>query len=126
VWGGDEKPQSISIGNLNLDITQNLYMALLNLRNHDCPRVLWVDAVCIDQENDKEKEVQIPLMAEIYAKATRVVVWLGIGEDNGDQALDAIRLAGKGSIKPFDRQLSKEAIPKLLQRQWFQRIWVRQ
>jgi hypothetical protein len=126
VWGDEEKPQSISIGSLNLDITRNLYNALLYLRNHDCSRVLWVDAVCINQEDDKEKEDQIPFMAEIYAKATRVVIWLGVGDKNGDLALDAIRFAGKWSTEFSDTRLSHQAIPELLRRKWFQRVWVRE
>jgi len=68
-------------------------------------------------------------MAEIYAKASRVVIWLGDAEGNGD-ALEAIRLiaekslersaAGLSTVKPFQQSISQ-----LLERPWFQRIWVR-
>ena len=125
VWGGDEKPQSISIGNLKLDITKNLYTALLRLRDHDCSRILWVDAVCINQENDEEKEDQISLMAEIYAKALRVVVWLGEAEVDSDRALEVIRLAGEKSAGLSNTELTQGAIRQLLKRPWFRRIWVR-
>jgi hypothetical protein len=125
VWGGDKKLQSISIGNLKLDITQNLYTALLRLRDHDCSKILWVDAVCINQENDEEKENQISLMAEIYTKALRVVVWLGEAEADSDRALEAIRLASEKSAGLSNAELTQEAIRQLLKRPWFRRIWVR-
>jgi hypothetical protein len=124
VWGDDEKPQSISIGNLNLDITQNLYTALLHLRDHDCSRILWVDAICINQENDEEKEYQISLMTEIYSKALRVAVWLGEAAVDSDRALELIRLAGEKSAGLSNIELSRHAIRQLLKRPWFRRIWV--
>jgi len=125
VWGSEDKPRSIIIDNRNLHVTQNLYTALLRLRNHTCSRIIWVDAICIDQENKKEKGSQIPLMAEIYAKASRVVVWLGEAEGDGDRALEAIRLTGEKSAKSPDAEVFQQAIRKLLQRPWFRRIWVR-
>jgi len=66
-------------------------------------------------------------MAEIYAKASRVLVWLGEAEDDGDQALEAIRLTGETSTKYLSHvKPSRHRILKLLQRPWFQRIWVRE
>jgi hypothetical protein len=127
VWGSEDKPKSITVNDQNLHITQNLYTVLLRLQDHLCSRVIWIDAICIDQANKKEKEDQIPLIVEIYAKARRVVVWLGEAEDEGDRALEEIRLIGEGipihlsNAKPF-----RQGISKLLQRPWFRRIWVRQ
>jgi hypothetical protein len=125
-WGGEDKPQSIIIHNQSLKITQNLYTALLRLRDYDIPRIIWVDAVCIDQSNKEEKAQQIPLMVEIYAKASQVIVWLGEEQNDSNRALEAIRVACKSSLD-FSKthQLQKRAISELLQRQWFQRIWVR-
>jgi hypothetical protein len=77
VWGSEEKPQSIIIDDQILNITQNLYAALLRLRDPSCSRVFWIDAICIDQTEGKEKEHQIPFMAEIYAKASRTCLARG-------------------------------------------------
>ena len=133
VWGGEEKPKSILIDGQELAVTQNLHMALLRLRNCKFPRIIWADAICINQANDNEKELQIPLIATIYAKASRVVVWLGEAQDNSDQALDAIRIASSPRFESKQyRQtaqasiwLSEPAILQLLKRPWFRRIWVR-
>lgn len=124
VWGSEDKPKSITVNNQNLHITENLYMALLSLRDDPCSRVMWVDAICINQVDQKEKEDQIPLMAEIYAKARRVVVWLGEAGGDSDQALEEIRRAGEKSASLLGAESSKEAIRQLLERPWFQRIWV--
>lgn len=60
-----------------LSISPGLAFALTHLRRPEAQRCLWVDAICIDQQNDREKDEQIPLMATIYSAARRVVAWLG-------------------------------------------------
>jgi hypothetical protein len=140
VWGCESKPQSISIKGHNLEITKSLYDALTHLRYNGGPRWLWIDAICINQANVAEKTQQIPLMAEIYAFAIRVIAWLGTAEDDGDKALETLRLAAaeikntspanQGNL-PYEEvarlhtDAAKLSITRLLQRQWFQRIWVR-
>ena len=125
VWGSEDKPKSIIVANQYLNITQSLYTALLRLQNHTCPRIVWVDAICINQANNKEKESQIPLMAEVYAKATRVVVWLGEIEDDSNEALNAIRVTAENSTSLSKTQLPVQAVSTLLERSWFSRVWVR-
>lgn len=127
VWGSEDKPESITVKDQVLHITRNLYIALLRLQDHLCSRVIWIDAICIDQKNKEEKADQIPLIAEIYAKARRVLVWLGEAENNSDRALEEIRLTAEGvTTHPLNAKPSEQAISKLLQRPWFRRIWVRQ
>ena len=100
VWGSSETPCAISLvipsrpGVLStLPITSSLHTALLRLRGRTVPRFMWIDAVCINQEDMGERASQILLMTEIYCRANRVVVWLGEAEDGGDVALDQIRSA---------------------------------
>ena len=125
VWGGSDKPKSIFIDNRYLAVTLNLHAALLRLRDRDIPRTIWVDAVCINQEDKQEKEHQIQSMAKIYANASRVIVWLGERANNSDVALEAIRAAGKPT-NTSNKEMIQQAILPLLQRPWFRRIWVRQ
>ena len=126
VWGNPDKKLPIFMHNYSFDVTVNLRAALLRLRNHSMERVVWVDALCINQANQKEKEYQIQSMAKIYSQANRVIVWLGETEDNSDQALEAIRVApGKKSTENLDNGTVLHAILALLQRPWFRRIWVR-
>lgn len=125
VWGDQDKTLPISIGNHRFDVTENLHAALLRLRNSSLERIIWVDAICINQENKNEKEKQIQLMAGIYRHAYSVVVWLGEEADNSDLALEAIISAGNnGDLEVTDNGTVQQAVIKLLERKWFQRIWV--
>ena len=123
VWGDLDNLSSIYIGEHDLPVTVNLHGALSHLRNLSLERIIWVDAICIDQKNTKEKEQQIQFMAKIYGQANRVVVWLGEAADDSDQALEEIRAAA-ASLQILWSAKTIEAILKLLERPWFQRIWV--
>jgi hypothetical protein len=109
-----------------LPITENLYTALLHLRDRSFERIIWIDAVCINQGDMEEKERQIQLLPKIYSYANRVIVWLGERADDSDQAVEEIRAAaGKKSTNSSENQTIQKAILRLLQRPWFRRIWVR-
>ncbi|KAH8722793.1 heterokaryon incompatibility protein-domain-containing protein [Phaeosphaeriaceae sp. PMI808] len=124
VWGDPDEKQPIFIDEHRFDVTANLRAALSRLRNHSMERMLWVDAICIDQANNKEKENQIQSMAKIYGQANRVIVWLGEEADDSDQALEDIRVAAEEeSTYSLD---NNQKFIALLQRSWFERIWVLQ
>jgi Heterokaryon incompatibility protein (HET) len=126
VWGSSDKPHSISIGRYYLPITANLYAALLHLRDQLIERIIWIDAICINQDDPTERAQQVQSMAKIYCKANRVIVWLGEAAADSDQALEEIRVAAdEESIRSSHNEESQQAILALLQREWFQRIWVR-
>jgi len=60
-----------------LPIGENLYEALVHLRlTEDC--TLWIDAICINQDDPAEKQYQVGPMGFIYHRAERVLVWLGL------------------------------------------------
>jgi hypothetical protein len=86
-WGADTATEKLNLPDGNIMITRNLAIALRTLRYSNRPRTLWVDAVSINQENDREKCHQIALMGDIYRKATKVLIWLGEGSPEGDQAM---------------------------------------
>ncbi len=125
-WGGLDKPLSIYIDNVKMPVTVNLHAALSHLRDPFFERILWVDAICINQEDLEERSHQVQLMAKIYSKANRVIVWLGESEPGSDQALEDICLAANEEIaeRP-DKEIDQQPILNLLRRPWFERIWVR-
>jgi len=125
VWGDKESRRPISINNCGGEATSNLHTALLHLRDPVFERVLWVDAICINQDDPDEKGRQVRSMANIYAKAGRVIVWLGEAAEGSDQAMEDIRVAGSEErhTRPIDKR-GREAIFSLLRRTWFERIWV--
>jgi hypothetical protein len=111
VWGAPVFPQRIFCNGSAIEITQNLYDALICLRDADMARRLWVDAVCINQKDNDEKSKQIPLMKYIYHHATQVVIWLGPAEESTGRVLDLIRRAANclrlesGKRMPPDRRV---------------------
>jgi hypothetical protein len=76
-WG-DSTPSCMIVLNKNeFYVTTNLHLALRNLKHEKEERVLWVDAICINQACLPEKTQQVSQMRNIYQAAERVLVWLG-------------------------------------------------
>ncbi|KAL7803836.1 heterokaryon incompatibility domain-containing protein [Trichoderma afarasin] len=80
VWGNPAVTGEITCNNRRRSVGRNLYDALERLRLPDEERVLWIDALCINQADNQEKTQQVRLMGEIYSKAQRVLIWLGNNE----------------------------------------------
>lgn len=81
-WGSSSEGRNITIltstGPFTLPVTNNLFRALRGLRPRiGRPRVLWADAVCINQADDGEKSAQVGMMGEVYMLAQCVNVWVG-------------------------------------------------
>jgi hypothetical protein len=125
VWGSPEPPKFISIDEYNLRVTENLHTALSRLRDRSIVRIIWIDAICINQKDGKEKAHQIQSMAKIYGQANRVIVWLGEAGDDSDQVIEEIRAAtSKKSTNFSNNETIQKEILALLQQPWFRRIWV--
>ncbi|KAK4444358.1 heterokaryon incompatibility protein-domain-containing protein [Podospora aff. communis PSN243] len=74
----EQQPLYIICNGHEVPVKRNLYDALLHLRHSSVIRAIWVDAVCINQEDSTEVSHQIQAMTEIYGQAHRTVVWLGV------------------------------------------------
>lgn len=77
VWGDTSKKTPIQVNDKTLEIGINLRGALHALRYEDKSRTLWIDAICIDQQNIKERNEQVAAMPQIYSRAMKTVIWLG-------------------------------------------------
>ncbi|RDW57305.1 hypothetical protein BP5796_12755 [Coleophoma crateriformis] len=86
-WGSSTSQQHIILNNKSFAVTPNLYLALRNLRSDDSERILWVDAICINQSCPMEKTQQVSQMRNIYQAAESVLVWLGEGTEETGRAL---------------------------------------
>ncbi|KAF2678005.1 hypothetical protein K458DRAFT_377328 [Lentithecium fluviatile CBS 122367] len=117
-------------------VRDNLLSALRGLRQQDEPLLLWVDAICInqdpaDEEAKKEKQQQVNNMAQIYNSANSVCIWLGEGTTETDQAMEFIEKVVT-DIPDLDKYFTsgKEqwrdwlALRDLLTFKWFSRRWV--
>ncbi|QDS75626.1 hypothetical protein FKW77_006754 [Venturia effusa] len=118
-------------GTARLSITANVDSMLRHLRKGHRRVRLWVDAICLNQEDAEEKAVQVQLMGEIYQHAHKLHIWLGPGDDE-----DAVRVFryfqyGLRTAKSMKRDRTSvlshvpwSSIQKLLHLSWFRRRWV--
>jgi hypothetical protein len=114
------------------EIRPNLERALKHLRPINGSRYLWIDAICIDQYFDSERNEQVAMMSDIYRNATSVCIWLGDHDDENTSkvAVDFIekRVKDLGAFDKLiiDHSKSEEwkALATLMTRPWFTRRWV--
>ncbi|KAK4446202.1 HET domain-containing protein [Podospora aff. communis PSN243] len=88
-WGTDPPSDYLWLSDFPLPIKPNLEAALRSLRLPNMVRRVWVDAVCIDQNNVDEKSRQIQYMRLVYKHSARVIVWLGSKTPGVEQAFAA-------------------------------------
>lgn len=152
-WGTTTKSYSISINNSDLAVTENLYQALEHLRQELEDRILWIDAICINQDDLKERGHQVQQMASIYESARQVIIWLGPATPTTDSLFSFIRVLERQALNyacndwtPSDSRwqflwstvtLGKtyneedqlklyQCYKSLLAKDWFKRVWVLQ
>lgn len=99
---------------------------------------LWVDAICIDQDNITERNQQVRLMRQVYQKCRCVLAWLGPPRKKSVEALafiiDLGEAYGRTRSIDFVRQLLSDprhesswlALDRLFKRPWWQRVWIKQ
>ncbi len=91
-WGNQNATRSIyTHDGIEIPVTENLHDALQQLRYSNVSRSLWVDSICIDQADIDERNHQVRMMGTIYAKAARVVIWLGKGSIQDQQAFRSLQ-----------------------------------
>lgn len=108
-WGPDTNHRTIILNGVSTKVRPNLHAALLELRKS--PWIargvrLWIDALCINQEDLAEREQQVSIMRTIYLGAWQVVVWLGPATESTPIAWTALawlaRAVGSGAqLKAF-------------------------
>ena len=90
-WGAEQPGHDIVIDGKPLRIRSNLKECLQRFGGSDkqFERPLWIDAICIDQEDISEKNVQVKIMGEIFSAAKLVLVWLGMQDGPGGSLTEA-------------------------------------
>ncbi|KAH9904517.1 heterokaryon incompatibility protein-domain-containing protein [Xylariomycetidae sp. FL2044] len=92
VWGSLDATQDIELDGQPFKITRNLRMVLRYLRRPSTDRVLWVDALCINQQGVEERSHQVSLMKKIYTHCRVDLAWLGPNPSEfanmGDEEMD--------------------------------------
>ena len=130
VWGDTKDRRDLTVVDLNddpaaheltspkcLSVTANLAEALTYLPWRDKIAILWIDAICINQEDTNERSEQVKLMAEIYSSAGQVLAWLGPPTHDSDYAMAMLQRIGDSidvnwtslEIRSKDSQWTRES-----------------
>ncbi|KAK1715448.1 heterokaryon incompatibility protein-domain-containing protein [Colletotrichum acutatum] len=134
-WGDTTKRVEILLEGQPFKITQNLETALHRLRSAKEDRLLWIDAVCINQQDRSEVNLQVKRMWAVYRYASKVIVFLGEGTANTHHAIDLIQTLAKEKkglshryvtslLFTKDAQPTKQALRTLMSSPWWSRTWV--
>jgi hypothetical protein len=146
VWGGEpcKGGPEISVNDCSMPITPNLHAALQSLRHSDRSRLLWIDAICIDQTNANERKAQLLMMGDIYRSSKRVCIYLGEADEESDYLLTVleqhqdlespigtdVRKTKNWATTLKYLQANEDRIMRslivLIHRPWFSRMWVYQ
>jgi len=113
-------------------IRPNLHAALVQLRSADHEVFLWVDAICINQDDKQEKTLQVSKMHEIYSKAESICIWLGVGDSDAETDRQTFKFIREMlDLKRLDQFIVSEAhagkwlaFVQLMRNRWFSRRWV--
>ncbi|KAK0701126.1 heterokaryon incompatibility protein-domain-containing protein, partial [Lasiosphaeris hirsuta] len=81
VWSTPPGTGFITVSGQPMEVTANLLAALRRLRCRQKTRVVWADAICINQADMDERCAQVLLMGDIYRLTKGVLIWLGDGLD---------------------------------------------
>lgn len=125
-WGSSPERVAIICNGHELSITRNLYNALIQIWKITPKQLLWADAICINQEDDVEKGLQVGMMGKIYQTATTVLVWLGEDEDSIASSWRAIQRRAFHSDWKERRDFEDKAFEGFLTHPWFTRTWTLQ
>ncbi|KAH8597037.1 heterokaryon incompatibility protein-domain-containing protein, partial [Bisporella sp. PMI_857] len=140
-WSKKGKNKNLALMAGRMLIRTNLKDALEQLRSEQDHVLIWADAVCINQENIKERTAQVARMHDVYSQAKKVHIWLGNPKDEIenknvfnflrtildlkelDRVVERLEQKSGNSSDKSDRQNCKSAI-ELMQAKWFSRRWV--
>ncbi|KAJ4420828.1 hypothetical protein N0V82_004123 [Gnomoniopsis sp. IMI 355080] len=115
---------------------KNLEAALRALRSTRQTRRIWVDAICIDQNNDLEKGHQVGIMSEIYSRAHSVIAYTNVADRTVEPRLTEVAaeiLCFLTGDQPFDDDTPWSRLPRaevvaalreFLKLEYFKRVWV--
>lgn len=151
-WHEESLPttfQPVLINDKRLDVSLNLWNFLQNYRHTAGERIIWIDQICINQEDEEERVQQIGQMCAIYERASMDLFWIGEPDEQTEevmsllsslQRLEMLHLT-EGEKRPgidallnpvYTHMLGLPAFPSLIwgslmrfiSRSAFQRAWI--
>lgn len=132
-WGDTNTRKPIKLNGKTVLVVMNLYEALLHLRRRVPNMFIWIDALCIDQENPAERGHQVAQMRAIYSEAQRVISWLEPAGESVANLFNTIRrhhrtctpvFVADGNCTPMYDHNIDEALRYIVELAYWTRIWI--
>jgi hypothetical protein len=126
VWGNEIADKDIIISGKKFKVRDNVLSALRHFRKLAEQRPLWIDAICINQADESERNQQVTLMTEIYSRASEVLIRYGKDDTGAQSAVEMVQayhhdwLDGGG----YSSASWNTDIIQFLSNQWFTRAWI--
>lgn len=140
-WGHVSTKTSITLNESVFSAPSTAVEALRYLRHIEESRHLWIDSICINQDDTTEREYQVGLMARIYQGGWQTLIWLGMPDEDTEKAVDvclrfetAIARQAE-TVGDFLKIINEIELPpdwditsvrSILHRPFFERVWVYQ
>ncbi|KAH8787774.1 heterokaryon incompatibility protein-domain-containing protein [Hyaloscypha finlandica] len=128
-WGDPEVTALIMVDYHVMSVTLNLEKALRQLRRSAQLGEIWIDAICINQADNSEKNHQVPLMRHIYS-ASNVFIWLGESDDHSDEFIRIMKKPRNEAIPNHSDPWGSDMIAyiislsiNLVMKPWWERTW---
>ncbi len=131
VWGPPDLDAPLICDGQHCRITKNLHQALRRFRKPSKRLYIWVDAICINQNDAAERSEQVQLMKQIYEQAEQVCIWLGDEDEETHLVLRLLEAHRKKADQPWFHVRTEfgadapewAAMIRWLNRPWFWRVW---
>lgn len=127
VWGPPQDTRTIHISGHPVQVRANLWDFLSNISQSDSVEYIWVDALCIDQSSNAERNHQVALMGQIYSRASKIVAWLGAGPPELVHSFGQLALMQPAeTVKQFDcnRALIRRYGQTFRDASYWRRAWI--
>jgi hypothetical protein len=141
-WGLISPKLQITVNGSSALVRENLWWALNHLQLEDEMRILWIDALCINQGNTIERNHQVAQMGKIYSSAMRCAAWIGreqivrsldplIVDDSFELAMEFVKKVEKGEnaanysngLSPHGKK-EHDSLESLCHRKYWGRLWI--
>jgi hypothetical protein len=138
VWGVTIARYEIQMDGKSFLVPFNLHSALVQLRLPDRDRLIWIDALCINQSDNKEKGLQVQMMRDIYKSASRTIIWLGqvnvpvltsatfefVKHIGSTIAKDRDKIWNERAKYPRRWRKIRKELSNVLEAEWWRRAWI--
>lgn len=145
-WGDCNKISVVWLDEIALSVPASAEAAVRRMQDRHTVRTVWIDSICINQNDLGEKSDQIKIMGDVYACSICNLIWLGESDESTATAMRSLEaiygeiLSSTDSLRTWAQTLDSfyagsraninaacdlPAIARFYSRPWFSRLWVR-